>query len=63
MVMRVSLNGSDLKDLFRGKVIYKDMRTGPLEISLNENIDFSDMRDCLEIAIDEESSSVRRMKS
>jgi hypothetical protein len=52
MVTRISISSSDLKDLFRGKIVYKDMRTGPIEISLSD-IGFPNMRDLLEEAIDE----------
>lgn len=52
MVTRISISRVDLKDLFRQKIVYKDLRTGPMEISLDV-VNYADMRDMLEEAIDE----------
>ena len=61
MFTRVVLSGSELKDLFRGKMIYKDIRTGPLEISLKD-MNLANMRDMLEEVIDEKFP-IQTMKS
>lgn len=60
MLIRLSLNGVDFKDLVSGKVVCKDTRGGVIEISLRD-IGFSNMRDALEEAVEASGSPLRRM--
>jgi len=38
MLTKVVLSGSEFKQLLMGRSVYKDIRTGPLEIVLNNDV-------------------------